>query len=85
MANIRILIIPPGETPYPKEIPHTLDSLQSIVGGDIEVIYPFDAPVGAVCHEFGKFIGLPLNRVLRMTADDSGKLHAILYGPTISE
>jgi len=85
MSTICILVISPGEIPHPKDIPHPLESLQSIVGGDIEVIYPFDAPVGAVCHEFGKFIGLPLNRVLRMTADDSGKLHAILYGPTISE
>jgi len=44
MANIRILIILPGVTPYPNEIPHKPDSLQRIVGGDgdIEVLYPFD-------------------------------------------
>jgi len=77
MANIRILIIPPGETPYPAEIPHTLDSLQSIVGGDIEVLYPFDDPVGVVCNEHGKLFGQPLNRALR---DDSGRIYDIIAG-----
>ena len=80
MANIRILIIPPGEVPYPKEIPHTLDSLQSIVGGDIEVLYPFADPVGIVCNEFGKFFDLPLNRALR---DESGKIYDIIAGTFI--
>jgi len=77
MANISILIIPPGETPYPAEIPHTLDSLQSIVGGDIEVLYPFDDPVGVVCNEHGKLFGQPLNRALR---DDSGRIYDIIAG-----
>ena len=77
MSTIRILIIPPGESPYPKEIPHTLDSLQSIVGGDIEVLYPFSDPVGVVCNEYGKLFGQPLNRALR---DDSGKIYDIIAG-----
>ena len=57
MSQIRILVIPPGESPYPKEIPHTLEFLQSIVGGNIEVLYPFDDPVGVVCNEYGKLLG----------------------------
>jgi len=77
MANIRILVIPPGEAPYLSEIPHTLADLQSIVGGDIEVLYPFDDPVGAVCNEYGKLFGQPLNRALR---DDSGKIYDIIAG-----
>ena len=80
MSTIRILIIPPGESPYPKEIPHTLDSLQSIVGGDIEVLYPFSDPVGVVCNEYGKLFGQPLNRALR---DDSGRIYDIIAGTFI--
>ena len=63
--------------PYPAKIPHALDSLQSIVGGDIEVLYPFDDPVGVVCNEYGKLFGLPLNRALR---DESGKIYDIIVG-----
>ena len=77
MSTIRILIVPPDGVPYPAEIPHTLASLQSTVGGDIEVIYPFDDPVGIVCNESGKLLGLPLNRALR---DDSGKIYDIIAG-----
>ena len=77
MANIRILIVPPGGIPYPAEIPHTLESLQSIVGGDIEVLYPFDDPVGVVCNEYGKLFDLTLNRALR---DDSGRIYDIIAG-----
>ena len=80
MANIRILIVPPGGIPYPAEIPHTLESLQSIVGGDIEVLYPFDDPVGVVCNEYGKLFGQPLNRALR---DDSGRIYDIIAGTFI--
>ena len=80
MTTIRILVIPPGEAPYPEEIPHTLDTLRSIVGGDIEVLYPFKDPVGVVCHEFGKYSDLPLNRALR---DDSGKIYDIIAGTFI--
>jgi len=77
MAQIRILIVPPGEVPYPETIPDKLIALQNIVGGDIEVLYPFDDPVGVVCHDFGKFIDLPLNRALR---DESGKIYDIIAG-----
>ena len=77
MSQIRILIIPPGKVPYSKEIPHTLDSLQSIVGGDIEVLYPFDDPIGVVCNEYGKLFGQPLNRALR---DESGRIYDIIAG-----
>ena len=80
MSQIRILIIPPGGVPYPKEIPHTLDAMQAIVGGDIEVLYPFDDPVSVVCNEYGKLFGQPLNRALW---DDSGKIYDIIAGTFI--
>ena len=41
-----------------------LNSLQQVVGGYIEAVYPYDDPVAIVCHEEGKLIGLSLNRKL---------------------
>ncbi len=77
MSQIRILVVPPGESPYPKEIPHTLADLQCVVGGGIEALYPFDDPVGIVCNESGKLLNLPLNRALR---DEAGQIYDIIAG-----
>lgn len=41
-----------------------LKTLQSLVGGDIEVVYPFDAPVALICNEEGKVNGLSPNFAL---------------------
>lgn len=57
-----ILIIEPEKAPFKATISGDLKSLQDIVGGHIEAIYPYDDPVALVCNEEGKLIGLPLNR-----------------------
>lgn len=77
MEPIRILIVPPSAPSYPAEIHPNLAEMQRIVGGDIEVLYPFDDPVGIICNESGKLEGLPLNRPLR---DDSGEIYDIIAG-----
>ena len=56
--------------PYVKEIDPGLHSLQAEVGGDIATAYPFSDPVGLVCNDEGKLIGLELNRGLR---DEHGR------------
>ena len=38
--------------------------MQEIVGGTIEVTYPWDDPVAVVCNDEGLILGLPLNRRL---------------------
>ncbi len=58
------LIIEPEKTPHIADIENDLKTLQAIVGGYIEIVYPFDDTVALVCHEEGKLIGLPLNRSL---------------------
>lgn len=77
MSTIRVLIVPPNALPYPAEIEHSLAGLQKIVGGDIEVLYPFTDSVGVVCNESGKLLELPLNRALW---DESGHLYDIIAG-----
>ena len=52
------------KTPTIQEIDGSLESMQRIVGGDIEAVYPFDDPVALVCHGEGKLLGLPMNRTL---------------------
>ena len=62
---ITILKIAPGHKPERVTIPHTLEAMQKVVGGTIEVIYPYDDPVALVCNDEGKLMGLPLNRPVR--------------------
>lgn len=65
--KIRVMVIEPGNETEEKEIDNTLEELQKIVGGYIEVI-PLQNEIGSnlniVCNEEGKLIGLPLNRAL---------------------
>ena len=57
-----ILVVEPMKPPTVQEIDSSLESMQKIVGGDIEAVYPFDDPVAIVCNEEGK-----MNPECRMT------------------
>jgi len=57
-----ILIVEPEKTPRLASISGDLESLQKVVGGYIEAVYPYNDLVALVCNEEGKLIGLPLNR-----------------------
>lgn len=61
---MRILKVEPGKVPVEAEISGSLESMQAVVGGTIQAIYPFDDPVALICHDEGKLLGLPLNRAL---------------------
>ena len=65
------------KTPTVQEIDGNLESMQRIVGGDIEAVYPFDDPVAIVCNEEGKLLSLPMNRAL---TDESGVPYDIVCG-----
>lgn len=75
--TMSVLLVEPNQHPRPVEIGTELEDLQSAVGGFIEVVYPFDEPVGLVMNEEGKIDGLPLNRALR---DDDGEIYDIVAG-----
>jgi hypothetical protein len=62
--SMDVLIVEPEKSPRMASITGDLNSLQQVVGGCIEAVYPYDDPVAIVCHEEGKLIGLPLNRKL---------------------
>ena len=59
---MKALKIEPGKAPERINVANELASLQSLVGGYIEVIYPDERrPVGLICNEEGKCCGLELN------------------------
>ena len=74
---MKVLMVEPGKTPYETEIDSGLKSLQAAVGGDIQAVYPYDDPVGLICNEEDKLMGLPLNRALY---DDDGRMYDIVAG-----
>ena len=62
---MKILVVAPYEHPKRVEIPHTLEALQKVVGGNIEAVYPWrDDKVALVCDEEGFINEKPLNRLI---------------------
>lgn len=61
---MKILICEPHKRPYVKEIEHTLENLQQVVGGYIQALYPFEEEVAIVANEEGLLIGLEPNRIV---------------------
>lgn len=59
---MNVLVVEPGFAPYEKEIEEKLEAEQAIVGGYIDVIYPYKEQVGIVCNDEGLINGLPFNR-----------------------
>lgn len=66
---MKILVVEEGKLPVVREIDGSLESMQRIVGGLIQAVYPFEEPVALVCNEEGKLLGLPMNRQLKETGD----------------
>lgn len=64
-TTLRVLVVEPGKAPYEKEILSGLSSMQKIMGGLIQALYPFEEPVALICNDEGKLLGLPMNRTLR--------------------
>ena len=74
---MKVVVVEPKKKPMVQDIDSGLESMQKIVGGPIEAVHPFDAPVALICNEEGKLLNLPLNRALR---DDEGNVYDIISG-----
>ena len=74
---MKILLVEPEKAPERVEISGDLESMQQIVGGSVQAIYPFEEPIALICNEEGKLNGLPLNRALR---DEDGKIYDVITG-----
>ena len=76
---MKILVVEPLTAPYEKEIEGGLESMQAVVGGYIQAIYPFeDEELALICNEEGKLLGLPFNRAL---VDGDGRVYDVVVGP----
>lgn len=74
---MKVLVVEVGQQPMVKEIEGSLRSMQEIVGGYIQPVYPWSEEVALVCNEEGKLNGMALNRPL---LDDRGQLVDIIAG-----
>ena len=45
-------------------IEDTIEAMQAVVGGNIEVCMPYEDEVAIVCNEEGKICNMPLNRAV---------------------
>ena len=74
---MKIIVVEPQKKPVVRDIDPGLASMQKLVGGFIEAVYPFDDPVALICNDEGKLMGLPLNRALY---DNTGQIYDIIAG-----
>ncbi len=77
--KIKVLVVEPDKRPKVREIPNTLEAMQEIVGGYIEVAHPWGyvERVALVCNEEGKIRELPINRTVRT---NDGKYWDTIFG-----
>ena len=75
---MKIIRLEPGQKAFVDDIPEGLESMQAIVGGYIEAVYPFRERIALVCNEEGKLRDMPFNRVLR---DEEGHPYDAILGP----
>ena len=68
---MNVLMVEPGKAPYETQIGDDLQSMQAVVGGYIQAVYPYEEPVALIANESGKLDGLPLNRALRDADGDT--------------
>ena len=74
---MKLIVVEPQKKPVVRDIDPGLASMQKLVGGFIEAVYPFDDPVAMICNDEGKLLGLPLNRALY---DNTGQIYDIIDG-----
>ena len=61
---MKIVLVEPGKPSRAAEIDGNLASMQQLVGGTIQAVYPWEDRAALVCNDEGKLIGLPLNRAI---------------------
>ena len=74
---MKVIVVRPNQQPTVEDIGEELEVLQSVVGGFIQEVIPWEDEVALICNEEGKLIGLPLNRML---TDEQGRVLDIIAG-----
>ena len=76
-GKIKVLVVEPMKPCEVREIDGSLETMQAIVGGYIQAVYPYRDEIALVCNEEGKNLGLPYNRPL---TNDRGVPYDIVCG-----
>ena len=76
-----VLLVQPNAYPKKISVGTELEDLQAMVGGDIEVTYPFEDEVAIILNEFGKINGLPLNRAIYTEDGEMQKFEEQFHQP----
>ena len=76
--KITVVLLEPGKVARTTEIGASLEDLQRVVGGCIEVYYPFKEKVCIVCNDEGKFNGM---KPCRAIYDEDKQVKDIIFGP----
>ena len=74
---MKALCVKPMASPVVVDVEHNLSTLQSLVGGTVQAIYPWDDDVAILCDDEGKLKGYVFNRVLET---ESGEIYDIIAG-----
>ena len=69
---MKILLVRCNQEPQMVDVPHTLESLQHLVNGMIEVVEPFEDNVVLVCSESGRNDEADFNRAANNQIDIYG-------------
>lgn len=76
--EISVLHVRPGRKPTRITIENKLETMQQLVGGNIEECMPFQDDVAIICNEEGKLNHLPLNRAIY--DEETGQMVDIIAG-----
>ena len=75
---MKVVIVEPNEEAKIIEIEKTLDKMQELVGGYIEMGMHFEDDAVIIANEEGKIRGMPMNRVIK---DKDGNIRDVVCGP----
>ena len=76
-GKIKVLVVEPMKPCEVREIDGSLETMQAIVGGYIQAVYPYRDEIALICNEEAKLMGLPYNRPL---TNDRGVPYDIICG-----
>lgn len=75
---MKVVMVEPNEEAKIIEIDKTLEKMQELVGGYIEMGMHFEDDAVIVANEEGKINGMPMNRVIK---NKDGKITDLICGP----
>lgn len=75
---MKVVMVEPNEEAKIIEIDKTLEKMQELVGGNIEMGMHFEDDAVIVANEEGKITGMPMNRVIK---NKNGDIIDVVCGP----